>query len=123
MQIFVKAKMCGTGKHVVLAQVLDGLKLNFQQFQELCIAARCDYVENVKGIGINRAYAFVCGQSLLEELAKKGAAVDYEEHFTNALAVFNHQTVFSIDSMKCVPLNEWNKPVPDKLQHFCGLYP
>ena len=118
--------MCGTGKKIILAQVLEGLKLSFQQFQKLCVAAGCDYVQNVKGIGIHRAYALVCGNHLLEELAKKGAPDDYEEHFTNALAVFNHQTVFSIiDSMKCVPLNEWNKPVTNncKLQHFCGMYP
>jgi hypothetical protein len=96
---------------------MSGLKLSFQQ---LCLAAGCDYVENVKGIGIHRAYALVCGNYLLEEFAKNGASDDYEEHFTNALAVFNHQTVFSIGSMKCVPLNEWNKPVTNncKLQHF-----
>ena len=118
--------MCGTGKKLILAQVLEGLKLSFQQFQKLCVAAGCDYVQNVKGIGIHRAYALVCGNHLFEELAKKGAPDDYEEHFTNALAVFNHQTVFSIiDSMKCIPLNEWNKPVTNncKLQHFCGMYP
>lgn len=115
--------MCGNGQHIVLAQVLDGLKLSFQQFQTLCIAAGCDYIENVKGIGIHRAYTFVCDNHLFEELAKKGAPDDYEENFANALAVFNHQTVFSIDRMKCVPLNEWDKPVTDKLQLFCGMYP
>jgi hypothetical protein len=35
---------------------MSGLKLSFQQFQKLCLAAGCDYVENVKGIGIHKGH-------------------------------------------------------------------
>ncbi|XP_028396049.1 exonuclease 1-like isoform X3 [Dendronephthya gigantea] len=110
-EIFVKVKLSGTGNYFVLSEILDGLKLSFKQFQELCITAGCDYLDNVKGIGIHRAYPLVCGNHLFEDLAKKGAPKDYEEQFVKAFAVFNHQTVFSIDRIKCVPLNKWNQDI------------
>ncbi|XP_028396048.1 exonuclease 1-like isoform X2 [Dendronephthya gigantea] len=111
IEIFVKVKLSGTGNYFVLSEILDGLKLSFKQFQELCITAGCDYLDNVKGIGIHRAYPLVCGNHLFEDLAKKGAPKDYEEQFVKAFAVFNHQTVFSIDRIKCVPLNKWNQDI------------
>ena len=74
-------------------------KDNSRRISENGIAASCDYLENVKGIGIHKAYALIRGNHMFENLAKKGAPKDYEEHFGKALAVFNHQTVFSIDKV------------------------
>ena len=86
----------------------------------MCIVAGCDYVDNVRGIGIQRAYALVCGKNLFDDLQRKGAPKD---NFMRALAVFNHQTIFNIEIVKCAPLNLWSEPAADELQHFCGMYP
>ena len=56
LQVFVKVKLSGAGNHFVLQEILDGLKLTLVKFQTMCIVAGCDYLDNVRGIGIERAY-------------------------------------------------------------------
>ena len=46
------------------------------QFVEGCIAAGCDYLRNVPGVGINRAFMFVKAGTLFEELKKKKTVSD-----------------------------------------------
>ena len=99
------------------------MRLTFEEFQKLCIVAGCNYLDNVRGIGIERAYTLVCGRDLFDNLTRKGAPVDYEDNFKKALAVFKHQTVFDIELMKCRPINIWSEQATDELQHFCGMYP
>ena len=86
--------MNGDGEVFNLNEILEGLKLNMEQFQQMCIAAGCDYLRNVKGIGINRAFAMASsGGDMLEALANKGADDEYQENFNKAMAVFHHQTL------------------------------
>ena len=55
----------------LIYKILDGLKVTMIQFVEGCIAAGCDYLRNVAGVGINRAFMFVKAGTLFEELKKK----------------------------------------------------
>ena len=41
-----KASLSGDGDVVDLSEVLEGLKISKKQFQEMCIAAGCDYLKN-----------------------------------------------------------------------------
>ena len=52
----VKASMNGDGEVFDMNEILEGLKLNMTQFEKMCIAAGCDFLRNVKGVGIQRAF-------------------------------------------------------------------
>ena len=73
LQVFVKVELTGTGNHFVLQEILDGLKLTLVEFQAMCSVAGCNYLDNVRGIGIQREYALVCGKNLFDDLLRKGA--------------------------------------------------
>ena len=51
--------MNGDGELFHLDEILSGLNLSMTYFQQMCIAAGCDYLKNLKGIGINRAFQMV----------------------------------------------------------------
>ncbi len=121
-------KLClsGEGQYFILNEILVGLKLNFQQFQNMCILARCDYLHNVKGVGVCRAYdMIVSSDNLFDQLKKKGASSDYEEHFHQTKAVFTHQTICDVETLKTVPLQIWesNTDVSVETKMLCGRYP
>jgi len=114
---------CGEGECFTLSEVLEGLKLNFRQFQQMCIAAGCDYLKNIFGIGISRAYGLVSsGGNLLELLAERGATDKYQEGCHEAEAVFQHQTVFNISCCTTVPLKVWETDPPIGKHFLCGKY-
>ncbi len=48
--------------------VLHGLKLNHQQFVDVCIMAKCDYNENIPRIGIMRSYNLIKEYSSIDNL-------------------------------------------------------
>ena len=52
--------------------MLAALSITMAQFVQACIAAGCDYLKNVCGVGINKAFAFVRSGQILHELKKKG---------------------------------------------------
>ena len=119
-----KASLSGEGECFTLSEVLDGLKLNFRQFQQMCVTVGCDYLKNIFGIGISRAYSLVSsGSNLLEALAERGATKEYQEGFYKAEAVFQHQTVFDISCCTTVPLKMWETDPPIGIQFLCGKYP
>lgn len=88
--------MSGDGECFVLSHVLESLKLSMIEFRKVCIASGCDYLKNVRGIGIERAFKMVAAGKLKELLGKGGAPEDYWESFFKAEAVFQHQTVFNL---------------------------
>ena len=49
-----KASLSGDGDVVDLSEVLEGLKISEKQFQEMCIAAGCDYLKNIRRAVENR---------------------------------------------------------------------
>ena len=120
----MKTCLSGEGQYLILEEILVGLKVNFQQFQNMCIVAGCDYLQNIRGVGIHRAYAFVSKDKLFSELKNKDTPKDYEEHFMGAKAVFAHQTVFDVETFKTVPLHAWesDKQVSIETKILCGRY-
>ena len=93
------------------------------QFVQGCIAAGCDYLKNIRGVGINKAFTFVKSGQLFHELKKKGAPDLYERWFANVVAVFMHQTVFDPTKLEVQPLAKWDKEPDNQLQSYCGAYP
>lgn len=107
-------KLClnGSGEHFSLMNILKGLKIDFQQIQNMCIMAGCDYLANVPGVGIHRAYNIICSsKNPFRTLEHKGGPKDYEEHFHETRAVFLHQTVFDVSTLEAVPLQEWKRDI------------
>ncbi|CAB4032194.1 Exonuclease 1 [Paramuricea clavata] len=93
--------------------ILDGLKVTMAQFVDGCVAAGCDYLKNICGVGINQAFSFVKAGTLFDELRKKGASNYYESLFNKAVSVFMHQTVFNPTKLHVQPLRAWSED-PDK---------
>lgn len=120
----VKTSMSGDGECFILSEILDGLNLSMKQFQKMCVAAGCDYLSNVKGVGIHRAFQMVVsGGDLLQLLESKGASKEYIGCFTKAVAVFQHQTVFDLGTCSTVSLDKWDTDPPSDVQYLCGKYP
>ena len=108
-KVVVKLLMTGEGEYFELTNILSGLKTTQSQFLHACITAGCDYLQNVRGVGISRAFQFVKSGFLFEELKRKGAAGDYESMFEMALCVFKHQS-------------DWTEDPDTELQNYCGQY-
>ena len=103
----VKVTLSGDGDVFDLFEILEGLKVNIKQFQEICIAAGCDYLKNIKGIGIHRVFYLSATGDILEALAQKGTDETYQANFHKAMAVAHHQTVFDLETCCTVPLRKW----------------
>ena len=45
-------KLClsGDGLYFNLNDILTGLKIDFEQFQRICVLAGCDYLKNIRGL-------------------------------------------------------------------------
>lgn len=109
----VLGSLSGEGECFTLSEVLENLKLNFRQFQQMCIAAGCDNLKNIFGIEISRAYGLVSsGSNLVELVAERGATAEYQEGFHKAEAVFQHQTVFDLSCCTTVLLKVWETDPP-----------
>ena len=60
-----------------LARVLESLKLNMDQFIDLCILCGCDYCDRIKGIGEKRAFELITKYGSLEKVLEN---LDKEKH-------------------------------------------
>ena len=89
----------------------------------MCIVAGCDYLKNVKGIGIHWAYVLVKQSNLMESLTEKGASQEYQDYFHKVEAVFQHHTVYDLISGSTMPLQNWETAPLVDVQHFCEKYP
>ena len=117
----VKASMNGDGEVFDMNEILEGLKLNMTQFQKMCIAAGYDFLRNVKGVGIQRAFEMASSEGdMLEALSRKGADEEYCGNFIKAMTVFNHQTVFDLECCSTVPLKKWDTDPSMDIQYLCG---
>ncbi|XP_028405747.1 exonuclease 1-like [Dendronephthya gigantea] len=119
-QVMAKVNMNGDGELFLLDKVLDCLHLTIPQFQNMCIAAGCDYLKNVKGFGINKAYKAIkmYGSDFLQFIPN--APAEYIDSFNKVFAVFNHQTVFDINTCQTVPLQETTTELSLEVQYLCG---
>ena len=122
-QVLVKLDQNGVGDMFELDNILTGMQVTMKQFVQGCIAAGCDYLPNVQGIGINRAFTHVKSGQLFAELKKKGSDHHYEVLFEKAFKVFKHQTIFNPALSLHQPLNAWIEKPSNDLQSYCGEYP
>lgn len=60
-----------------LARILESLKLNMDQFIDLCILCGCDYCDRIKGIGEKRAFELITKYGSLEKVLEN---LDKEKH-------------------------------------------
>ena len=121
-----KLKTDGTGDFVELKKVLKHLNLDPDKFTDMCIAAGCDYVNNIRGIGINKAKKIICENKMYLNVLQslKFAPADYNKCFKEAQMVFHHQTVIDPSICETVPLKITNGNIMDnELQRICGEYP
>jgi len=115
--------MNGDGEFFDLCDILEDLKFDFSQFQQMCVPGGCDYFKNWRGIGIHRACDMAGDGDDLDALKSKGADHKYCKKFKMALVVFKHQTVFDLESCSTRPLEKWEYDPSKEIQHLCGLYP
>jgi 5'-3' exonuclease len=88
--------MTGHGEYFELNNILSGLNTTKTEFVHGCIAAGCDYLSNVRGVGIHKAFSFVKSGKLFEELKKNTHLLIVKISLIKmALAVFQHQSVFN----------------------------
>ena len=79
----------------------------------MCIIAGCDYLRNVKGIAIKRAFQLVISEhDLIELVSLRSASDEYKEKFYWVEEVFKHQTVFDLEKCITVPLQECTTKLP-----------
>lgn len=126
LQVLLKMQINGMFDCIELNAVLKYLGMNDEDFLHMCIIAGCDYLPNIRCIGLNKARKLVLQEAdLMDALLKlKHVPEGYARKFFNAKAVFLHQTVIDVKTLKTVPLREWDvteKPGP--LQNLCGKYP
>jgi 5'-3' exonuclease len=100
LQVLFKLERNGTGDLVELKEVLKLLNLSADKSTDMCITAGCDYLENIKGVGINKAKKIVCENkaylNVLQSL--KFAPADYTK------GVLNKLIWFSITKQSLIPV-------------------
>lgn len=125
IQVLFKLKLSGEADLADLDYILQTLNLNSSQFLSMCIVAGCDFLPNIKGIGIHRASQLVTRNDFLDELSRnRYAPPDYCTRFKQACAVFKHQAIYDLDCKEVRALTAWEAG-EDKAQFSmaCGKYP
>ncbi|KAJ6233952.1 exonuclease 1 [Anaeramoeba flamelloides] len=89
-----------------------------EKFIRMCVLSGCDFLSNIRGIGINRAFHFTnSAESISQvfELIKQDNRFTipngYIERFQLSLLTFLHQKVFDIVNKKLVPLRPYNPEI------------
>ena len=125
-RLFISYKQTnGMGDLLELKEILKQLNMDKDRFTDMCIAAGCDYLDNVEGIGINRAKKIVCEHpqyvNILQSM--QNAPGDYSKCFAETRTIFHNQTVINPSTCKPVPLNELKNSMEKNVQQLCGKYP
>ena len=116
--------MNGKADVIQMEQALHHLQLTKDQFLSMCVVAGCDYLKNIKGIGIYKPKQLVKKDNLISELQKqKNAPQNYGEAFLKARNVFKHQLVFHPVTKKVKPLQEWGDGEDNQGSSLFGHYP
>lgn len=101
IQVLSKLKLSEEAEHADLAYILQALNLDSSQFLSMCVVAGCDFLPNIKGIGIHRASQVVTRNDFLNELSSHWyAPPDYCTGFKQACAVWRHQTIYDLNYKK-----------------------
>lgn len=96
-------------KEIDLEKVLEGLKMNMDQFIDMCILLGCDYCESIKGIGPKKAISLIQQYSnietILENIDQTKYKVPEDWPYKKARELFKSPEVdSSITDLK------WSKP-------------
>lgn len=87
-----------------LDQVLKGLELTMPQFIDLCILLGCDYCENIKGIGPQKAVKFIQEygslEKVLEQLDRTKYQISDEWPIDQVRNLFTNPDIASLDQIK-----------------------
>lgn len=101
-----------------LAEVLAGLKMDMDQFIDLCILLGCDYCDSIKGIGPHRAVQLIVQHKNLENVL---AAIDTTKYpipdnwpYEEARLLFKKPDVLPAADMDI----KWGKPDEDGIVQF-----
>lgn len=136
---FVLVKLDKLGKGVLIrrSKIPDCLgpkSSNFtvEKFRRMCILSGCDYLQNLPGIGLQKAKKFF-GVTMNEDMRKalpkvpsylkmKGLKVDkdYIEGFIRAENTFKYQLVFCPIERKLVPLNPYDDSIDQNNIDYAG---
>ncbi|CAH3117176.1 unnamed protein product [Porites lobata] len=124
-KVLFKLRLDGVCEVIELGKVLQHLSLTQEEFLDMCIVAGCDYLENVRGIGIHTAHKLVTKEKtdFLAVLQRKSICPsDYSSGFQRAKAIFRHQTVINPINAETMPLTPWGQ-TPDKEAFLnpCGI--
>lgn len=124
-KVLFKLRLDGVCEVIELGKVLQHLSLTQEEFLDMCIVAGCDYLENVRGIGIHTAHKLVTKEKtdFLAVLQRnRFAPSDYSSGFQRAKAIFRHQTVINPINAETMPLTPWGQ-TPDKEAFLnpCGI--
>ena len=69
LQVLFKMEMSGMCDCIELSEALSNLGMTQTKFLEVCIVAGCDYLPNIRGIGINKARKIVVEEAdLMKEI-------------------------------------------------------
>lgn len=58
-----------------LEKILNGLKLDYDQFVDLCILCGCDYCETIPGVGYKTAYKLIKKELSIENILKNNEKI------------------------------------------------
>ncbi|CAB3996104.1 Exonuclease 1 [Paramuricea clavata] len=125
-KVLFKMETSGMCDCIELSDALENLGMTQTKVLEMCIVAGCDYLPNIRGIGINKARKLVVEEADLMKalLNLKNVPEGYKNRFLEAKSVFLHQTVIDTKTKETVPLSEWrDTPVATSQQNMCGKYP
>ena len=96
-----KLKLSGVPDLADLANILHALNLGSSQFLYMCIVTGCDFLPNMKGVGIHRTSQVVTRKYFLPKLGShRYAPSDYCKGFKQACAVFKHQVIYDLQSKR-----------------------
>jgi len=109
-KVLFKMDFNGGADMIKLSKALDHLHMEITNFQTMCIVAGCDYLKNIRGIGIKRAKDIVTQGGYKDVLSNNpNAPPGYINDLRRAEFIFRHQTVFNVSENCLMPLHPWTR--------------
>jgi flap endonuclease-1 len=103
---------------VTFEKMLEALKLNINEFVDLCILLGCDYCDTIKGVGPKRAWELIQEHRSIEKII---AHLDLTKHplpepfpYQDARELFLQPSVVDVASVSL----EWTEPQEEELVKF-----
>jgi flap endonuclease-1 len=116
---------------ILLNEVLDYFKINFEQFKNFCILSGCDYNKNIPRVGIKTSIKYVKSypktEELLEFLRNKYGEDNIKQlQFDICLRMFSKKDVLSLiknvnekKDLECLELKGINN---EKIEKICRIF-